>query len=63
MNLFLLGRVAAAFLVASLFFLRFSRESADRLFLFFAAPSRSRPSTAPCWRPLGRPTRSCRCRT
>jgi Family of unknown function (DUF5985) len=33
---FLLGAVAAAALVAALFFLRFWRQSGDRLFLLFA---------------------------
>ena len=37
MNLFLLGAVAMGFLVAGLFFLRFWRETRDRLFLAFAA--------------------------
>jgi hypothetical protein len=36
MNLFLLGTVTAGFLVAGLFFLRFWRETRDRLFLAFA---------------------------
>jgi uncharacterized membrane protein HdeD (DUF308 family) len=36
MNLFLLGTVAMGFLVAGLFFLRFWRETRDRLFLAFA---------------------------
>lgn len=36
MNTFLLGAVAMASLVASLFFLRFWRETRDRLFLAFA---------------------------
>jgi uncharacterized membrane protein HdeD (DUF308 family) len=35
MNLFLLGAITAGFLVASLFFLRFWRETKDRLFLAF----------------------------
>jgi hypothetical protein len=37
MNQFLLGVVAMASLVAGLFFLRFWRETRDRLFLAFAA--------------------------
>ena len=37
MSPFLLGAIAAAFLVAALFFLRFWRDTRDRLFLFFAA--------------------------
>ncbi len=36
MNLFLLGAVSMGFLVAGLFFLRFWRETKDRLFLAFA---------------------------
>lgn len=36
MNCFLLGAVAMASLVAGLFFLRFWRETKDRLFLAFA---------------------------
>ncbi len=36
MNLFLLGALTAGFLVAGLFFLRFWRETKDRLFLAFA---------------------------
>lgn len=37
MNLFLFGAVAMAWVVAGLFFLRFWKETNDRLFLFFAA--------------------------
>jgi uncharacterized membrane protein HdeD (DUF308 family) len=36
LNLMLLGAIAMASLVAGLFFLRFWRETGDRLFLFFA---------------------------
>jgi uncharacterized membrane protein HdeD (DUF308 family) len=36
MNLILLGAIAMACLVAALFFLRFWRQTGDRLFLFFA---------------------------
>jgi uncharacterized membrane protein HdeD (DUF308 family) len=36
MNLILLGAIAMASLVAALFFLRFWRQTRDRLFLFFA---------------------------
>jgi len=36
MNLFSLGAIAMAALVAGLFFLRFWRATRDRLFLFFA---------------------------
>jgi uncharacterized membrane protein HdeD (DUF308 family) len=37
MNLFLLGAVSMGFAVAGLFFLRFWKETKDRLFLAFAA--------------------------
>lgn len=36
MNLMLLGAIAMASFVAGLFFLRFWRDTGDRLFLFFA---------------------------
>ena len=36
MNLMLLGAIAMASLIAGLFFLRFWRQTGDRLFLFFA---------------------------
>lgn len=36
MNQFLLGAIAALCLVAGIFFLRFWRETHDRLFLFFS---------------------------
>lgn len=36
MNLILLGAIAMACLVVALFFLRFWRQTGDRLFLFFA---------------------------
>ena len=36
MNLMLLGAIAMASLVAGLFFLRFWRDTGDRLFLYFA---------------------------
>lgn len=36
MNLVVVGALAMGFAVAGLFFLRFWRESRDRLFLFFA---------------------------
>jgi len=36
MDLILLGAIAMACLVAALFFLRFWRQTRDRLFLFFA---------------------------
>lgn len=36
MNLMLLGAIAMASVVAGLFFLRFWRDTGDRLFLFFA---------------------------
>ena len=36
MDLMLLGAIAMASLVAGLFFLRFWRDTGDRLFLFFA---------------------------
>jgi uncharacterized membrane protein HdeD (DUF308 family) len=35
-NLMLLGAIAMASLIAGLFFLRFWRDTGDRLFLFFA---------------------------
>ena len=37
MNLFLLGAIATATIVAAVFFLRFWRQTGDRLFLIFAA--------------------------
>ena len=36
MQLFLLGMISMGFAVAALFFLRFWRDSRDRLFLYFA---------------------------
>lgn len=36
MNLMLLGAIAMASVIAGLFFLRFWRETGDRLFLFFS---------------------------
>lgn len=37
MRFFAEGMLAAAYLIAALFFLRFCRESGDRLFAYFAA--------------------------